>query len=100
MWIAVALLVASGGFLMWRAGSLTLSLISPRFFSVPIGRKLSIVLAMVLLSLLHDLFVGPGARMKDPRASTDPPGLTANSIPWLIAIGAVAVTILSVQMRP
>jgi hypothetical protein len=63
------------------------------------GKKLLISSFMIGLSLLHDFYIGPGARLRDPKASTDPPGFVARLIPWLVGAGAIAATLLSVMLR-
>lgn len=99
MWIAISVLVASGLFIMFRAGQLNASMLSRGFLLSTMGEKLLISSFMIGLSLLHDFYIGPGARLRDPKASTDPPGFVARLIPWLVGAGAIAATLLSVMLR-
>jgi hypothetical protein len=96
MWIAVGILLATGLFGLYSRGMIGPQLLDKDFllFNVT-GRKLILTVFMVGLSLAHDLWLGPGARFRDPKASTDPPGLVAVVIPWVIAAGALTAVVLS-----
>lgn len=99
MWVAIGLLVFSGVFMLFRRGMLNASMLSMDFLLSPAGKKIGITVVMVFLSLLHDLFLGPGARLKDPKASTDPPGMISRVIPFLLAAGAISATLIALQLR-
>jgi uncharacterized membrane protein len=99
MWIATVVLVVSGANFLREAGRLNASIVDLNFLRSSLGIKLMVVGAMIVLSLLHDQMLGPGARRKDPRDSTDPPGIVGKSVPWFLAAGAVAAFALSVLMR-
>ena len=98
MWIAIGIIIISGALMMYRRGQLGTQILSVEYLKSPMGNKIAITGAMIFLSLLHDLFLGPGARMRDPKASTDPPGIIGRAIPWLVAAGAVSAALIASQI--
>jgi putative copper export protein len=99
MWVAVALVFVTGLLQMQAKGLLSPSLLSVDTLRTPFGQKLAAVVLMVVLSLLHDLWLGHGARLRDPAASTDPPGIIGRATPWIVAVGTVAATVLALMAR-
>jgi uncharacterized membrane protein len=95
MWIAVAAIAITGLLRMYMLGMLNRDLITLGFWGSKLGLKLIFVGGMVALSALHDVLLGPGARMKDPRASTDPPHFAVGVLPTLIALAGMYLIYLS-----
>lgn len=68
-WVALFLLVLSGTYFMWRWGARPKNLVDLSFFSHGhtrlLGYKLLAVLAMLIISGLHDFWLGPKATRKN-----------------------------------
>lgn len=99
MWAAIAVLLVTGAILMRASGQLSPEIITLGFWMRPLGIKLALVAAMIALSLFHDMLLGYGARLVDPKESTEPPGFYGQIIPAVVAAGAVAIALLSYSLR-
>ncbi len=68
-WSALALLVASGVYLMWHWGATVSSVLDLSFFEHghgrPLGYKLIAVAAMLVISAVHDFWLGPRSTEPD-----------------------------------
>jgi putative copper export protein len=95
MWIAAGLVFVTGAMILQGRGQLSARLVSAGSLLTPMGQKLAIFAMMVGASLIHDLWLGYGARLRDPEASTDPPAGIGAVIPWILAIAGLAAFLLS-----
>lgn len=68
-WTALALLVATGIYLMWFWGATVENILDLSFFEHghgrPLGYKLLLVAAMIAVSAVHDFWLGPRATRPD-----------------------------------
>jgi hypothetical protein len=99
MWAAVVVLLVTGAWLGRRSGLISSEALSIGFWLKPMGMKLLLVGAAVALSLAHDMLLGYGARLVDPKESTEPPGFWGMVIPGIIAACAVGIAALSYSLR-
>jgi hypothetical protein len=99
MWIALGVLVASGVLLLYDQGQLNTGMLSASFIRSPMGMKLGLVGTAILLSFIHDFMAGPGARRTDARAIRDEPAFGVRALPWVIALSAIGISLLSIMMR-
>ena len=102
-WTALGLLVATGSVQMAARGATARNLLDGSFFTTPFGRvlgaKLLAVLAMMLLTALHDFMAGPAA-VRAAERGRDVPGLrrSAGILARLTALLALLVVFLAVQL--
>ena len=99
MWVAIVILLGTGAYLARAAGLVGRDVITLGFWMRPIGIKLALVGAMIVLSLIHDMLLGHGARLVNPNESTEPPGFYGRIIPAVVAVGAAAIAIVSYTLR-
>jgi uncharacterized membrane protein len=80
-WIALAVLAASGAGNLWVRGIGLDLLADPEFWSAPYGSllamKLTCIVAVVVISLVHDLRAGPRASLEAQRNPGSPAALAA-----------------------
>ena len=96
-WVAIATLVVTGPLNLHLMGIPVSSLFDPVFHSTPFGKtlmaKVALVVVIIISSVIHDFYVGPGARSS--------PALTR----WASYMGrsnlvvALVIILLAVMLR-
>jgi hypothetical protein len=99
MWVALAVLLVTGAVLARKAGLIGRNLLNFDFWMRPLGIKLALVMGAIVLSLAHDMLLGYGARLVDPKESTEPPGFWGIIMPGIIAGCALLIAVVSYSLR-
>ncbi len=110
-WATLAVLVATGTTNLLARGISAATLVSPDFWRSPFGSvlafKLGTVLAILLLSSVHDFYVGPRASEALRRQPDDPHALRLRALAtWMgrlnlvLALVVVVCGVMLVRGRP